>query len=140
MLFLVTNQNSCVRNTYKCIGDLYCMAMNPYVTYSPTNDTVFVISLPQTIKFGFGVSKEVGYEAKRLGLKRVLLVVGKKLVESKLFEDVRQSLENEGVAVEINTRVRVEPEDEELIEAYREIKDKDLDGFVALGGGSTIDT
>ncbi len=116
------------------------MAMNPYVTYSPTNDTVFVISLPQTIKFGFGVSKEVGYEAKRLGLKRVLLVVGKKLVESKLFEDVRQSLENEGVAVEINTRVRVEPEDEELIEAYREIKDKDLDGFVALGGGSTIDT
>jgi len=116
------------------------MSTNPYVTYSPMNDTVFVLSLPQTIKFGFGVSKEVGYEAKRLGLKKVLLVVGKKLIETKLFEEVKQSLENEGINVEINSRVRIEPEDEELLEAYREIKDKDIDGFVALGGGSTIDT
>jgi len=116
------------------------MSTNPYITYSNSNDPVFVLSLPQTIKFGFGVSKEAGFEAKKLGLKRVLIVVGKKLVESKLYEEIKYFLENEGIHVETTTRVRIEPEDEELIEAYKEIKDKDIDGFVALGGGSTIDT
>ncbi len=114
--------------------------MASYVTYSQFNDPVFTISLPQTIKFGYGVSKEVGYEAKRLGLKKVLLVVGKRLIESKICEEVRASLENEGIEVSITDRVRIEPEDEALIDAYKDIKDKDLDGFVALGGGSTIDT
>lgn len=111
-----------------------------YIAYSPLNDTVFTLSLPQTIKFGFGVSKEVGYEVKRLGLRRVLLVVGKRLVESKLAEEIKQSIENEGISVEITSNVHIEPEDEALVEAYKEIKDKELDGFVALGGGSTIDT
>ncbi|MEM4966516.1 MAG: hydroxyacid-oxoacid transhydrogenase [Sulfolobales archaeon] len=111
-----------------------------YISYSPATDPVFTISLPQTIKFGMGVSREAGYEAKRLGIRRALLVVGPRLSGSKLAENVRSSLEEEGVNVEVLTKVKIEPDDEEIIEAYKEIKGKEIDGFIALGGGSTIDT
>lgn len=111
-----------------------------YLTYSPHIDPVFTISLPQVIKFGMGVSKEAGYEAKRLGVKKALLIVGPRLSGSRLAEEVRYSIEAEGIRVEVLNKVKIEPEDEEIAEAYKAIKDMDIDGFIALGGGSTIDT
>jgi alcohol dehydrogenase len=110
-----------------------------YIAYTPTNDSVFVIEVPR-IKFGLGAVKEVGFEAKRLGLKSVLLVVGKRLSQSKLTEEVIQKLEEASISVKKIEEVKVEPDDEALIEAYKKIKDERVDGFVALGGGSTIDT
>jgi hydroxyacid-oxoacid transhydrogenase len=111
-----------------------------YIAYSQQNDPVFTISLPQTIKFGFGVAKEAGYEARRLGIRRALMVVGPRLAETRLAEEVKASLEAEGIEVRALTRVKIEPDDEAIEEAYRAIKDLEIDGFIALGGGSTIDT
>jgi len=37
-----------------------------YVAYTGINDAIFTINLPY-VKFGFGASKEVGFEAKKLG-------------------------------------------------------------------------
>jgi len=110
-----------------------------FLAFSPLNDSVFVLSLPQ-VKFGLGATREVGYEAKRLGMREVILVVGRKMREGKTFEEVKSSLEGEGIRVHVVDRVRIEPEDTALMEAYREVKELRVDGFVALGGGSTIDT
>jgi len=111
----------------------------PYVSKTELNDAVFTINIPQ-MKFGIGATKEVGYDAKRLGMKKVLLVVGNKLRETRLFEEVKGEIEGEGIKVEVLDKVHIEPEDDVIIEAYREIKGKEIDGFIALGGGSTIDT
>jgi len=113
--------------------------MSSYIVYTGVNDSVFTINLP-FIKFGFGVAKEVGYEAKRLGLKKVLLVVGKRLLQTKLYEEIKYSIENENIKVYVTDKVHIEPEDQAILECYREIKSLDIDGFVAFGGGSTIDT
>ncbi|MEM3711617.1 MAG: hydroxyacid-oxoacid transhydrogenase, partial [Thermoprotei archaeon] len=110
-----------------------------YLVSTTRNDSVFVINIPP-VKFGMGVTKEVGVEARRAGIKKALLVVGNRLMDTSLPEAVKSALEGEGVKVESLTRVRVEPEDEAVLDAYREIKDKEIDGFVSLGGGSTIDT
>ncbi|WP_338604552.1 hydroxyacid-oxoacid transhydrogenase [Sulfolobus tengchongensis] len=110
-----------------------------YIAYTPNTDSVFVIEVPR-IKFGIGASEEVGFEAKRLGLKRVMLVVGKRVSQTKLAEKIIQKLEEASISVKILDDVRVEPDDEALIEAYKKIKDENVDGFIALGGGSTIDT
>ncbi len=110
-----------------------------YIAHSDINDSVFVINLPY-IKFGLGAAREVGYEAKRLGITSVLLVVGRRLAESKLAESVRSSLESQGIKVEVFTDVHIEPDDEAIVQGYKKVKDLKLDGFVALGGGSTIDT
>ncbi len=122
------------------MGCFLALSEASYLTHSNQTDPVFTISLPQVIKFGFGVSREAGYEAKRLGIKKALLVVGERVAETKLLEEVKGSLEEAGVSVRVLTKVKIEPEDEALLEAYREIKDEELDGFIALGGGSTIDT
>jgi len=110
-----------------------------YTAGTPLGDSVFAISVPQ-LKFGMGATREVGFEAKRLGMSHVLLVSGRRIAETRMLEDVRSSLENEGIRVNLTTHVRIEPEDEALVDAYREIKSLEIDGFVALGGGSTIDT
>ncbi len=103
-------------------------------------DTVFSLSIPQVVKFGFGVTSEAGYESKRLGLKRVLLVTGRTLYESGRYEAVKQSLENEGIQVDVYYNVHIEPTDESIMDAVNYAKDKNYDGFVAFGGGSAMDT
>ncbi|WP_188681450.1 hydroxyacid-oxoacid transhydrogenase [Thermogymnomonas acidicola] len=110
-----------------------------FLASTEANDSVFVINIPR-VKFGIGSAKEIAHEASRLGMKSVLMVVGKKIAETKLYEETRSSLENGGLEVHVSTDVRVEPEDAELIRAYQAIKGMRLDGFIALGGGSTIDT
>ena len=110
-----------------------------FIASTPHTDSVFVINIPQ-VKFGMGVTDEVGIEARKANIKNALLVVGKKLADSELAQRVVSALENEGVKVEKTTKVRVEPEDDALLDAYRDIKDRKIDGFISLGGGSTIDT
>ncbi len=110
-----------------------------YLASTEMNDNAFVINIPQ-MKFGIGVSQELPYEAKRLGMKNCLLVVGKRLSETKAFEEIKYSLENNDIKVHVTTHVRIEPEDTDLIKAYEEIKELKIDGFIALGGGSTMDT
>ena len=110
-----------------------------YLAFSDVTDSVFVINIPY-IKFGLGASREVGYEARRLGITRALLVVGRRLAGTRTAEQVRASLESQGVEVTEFNDVHIEPDDESIVEGYKKIKDLKIDGFVALGGGSTIDT
>ena len=53
---------------------------------------------------------------------------------------VLESLERAGVAFEVFDRVRVEPTDESWQDAIRFAAAGGFDGFVAVGGGSVIDT
>ncbi|MFB6470171.1 MAG: hydroxyacid-oxoacid transhydrogenase [Vulcanisaeta sp. AZ3] len=115
------------------------MSYASYIASSEVNDAVFQIELPK-VKFGIGATEELGYEVKRLGLRRVLLVVGQKMVNLKPYEKVYNILKDNAEEVHVTTDVHIEPEDEALIEAFKKIKDLKIDGFIALGGGSTIDT
>lgn len=111
-----------------------------FLQQSSQLDTVFHIMMPQVFKFGLGVTNEVGYEAKRLGLRRVLLVTGRTLYESGKADVIKQILENEGIQVDVYYNVHIEPTDESIMDAVNFAKDKNYDGFVAFGGGSVIDT
>lgn len=107
--------------------------------YSP-NDTVFTVR-NVLVKFGEGVLSEVGYEAKRLGMTNVLIVTDKNLNENtKWPEMVKGYLEEEGIKATIWDGVHIEPLDTEVMKGIEFAKDKDFDGFIGLGGGSSIDT
>src|SRR2546422_3126464 len=58
-------------------------------------ETVFVLEM-SPIKFGLGASDEIGYDARRLGLKRVLIVTDRHLVEVGLPDRIRALLDEEG--------------------------------------------
>ena len=93
-----------------------------------------------SIRFGAGVTAEVGMDLADLGAKRVLVVTDPKLRKLPPVQKVMDSLEASGLQATVYDRVRVEPSDESFLDAIAFARRGDYDSFVAVGGGSTIDT
>ncbi len=92
------------------------------------------------IKYGPGAAEEVGWELKRFGVGRVMLVSDPGVVEAGITGRVRDLIEAEGIQVEVWDRSRVEPTADSLQAAAQFAREGDFDGFVAVGGGTSIDT
>ncbi len=92
------------------------------------------------LRYGEGTTKEVGMDLADLGLKKVMILTDPGLTESDPVQTVLGSLDGEGVGYEIYDRVRVEPTDSSFKDAIAFAEKGGFDGFVAVGGGSTIDT
>lgn len=92
------------------------------------------------LRFGPGVTKEVGMDVADMGLKRVLVFTDANLVNLHPVQTVIESLKSEGVEFDVFDRVRVEPNDISMKEAIAVAQNGNYDGYVAVGGGSTIDT
>lgn len=93
-----------------------------------------------SIRFGPGCTKEVGMDFKNLGAKRVMVVTDKTVRKLDAMKQVIQGLEQEGVQYDIFDKVRVEPKDSSIKEAIAYAKPYKPDAFLAVGGGSVIDT
>jgi len=102
-------------------------------------ETVFIMEM-SPIKFGLGATDEIAHDAKRLGLGRVLVFTDRNIVELGIPERIRGLLGEEGIKAEIFDGVEVEPTDRSMEEAATVTRGKEFDGFIAVGGGSTIDT
>jgi hydroxyacid-oxoacid transhydrogenase len=102
-------------------------------------ETVFVMEM-SPIKFGLGATDEIGFDAARLGVRRVLLVTDRHIAELGLPERVRELLEEQGIKAEIYDGVEVEPTDRSMEEAAEHARAREFDGLIAVGGGSAIDT
>jgi len=107
--------------------------------FTSGGDTTFEIDSSR-IKYGSGSLREVGADARDLGMKRVALVTDPGIVRRPFFETVRASLFAAGCDVEIFAGARVEPTDRSFAEAIAFANDGHFDGFVSVGGGSAIDT
>ena len=102
-------------------------------------ETAFTIDT-SAIKYGPGVTREVGYEMKRLGAARVAVVTDGRLSDSAPVSVTLESLRQEGVDAVLFDGVRVEPTDISFKQAIDFAVEGSFDGFVAVGGGSAIDT
>ncbi|MDQ4000201.1 MAG: iron-containing alcohol dehydrogenase, partial [Actinomycetota bacterium] len=92
------------------------------------------------ITFGPGASEEAGWEMKRLGANRVMIVSDAGVVQAGITGKIREIIEAEGIECEVFDRVHVEPTLESLQEATDFATDGGFDGFVGVGGGSSLDT
>jgi hydroxyacid-oxoacid transhydrogenase len=104
-----------------------------------TREQVFTLEATP-LKFGRGAADEAGWDLERLGVRRAMLVSDPGVVEAGITDQVRSRVEAAGVDVEVWDRARVEPTLESLQEAGAFAVDGGFDGFVAVGGGSSIDT
>lgn len=102
-------------------------------------DTAFEMAT-SNIRYGTGITAEVGMDAADLGLQRVLVVTDPNLAQRQPVAVLRQALKDAGVAHEVFDRVRVEPTDASFREAIDFAAAGDFDGFIAIGGGSSMDT
>src|SRR5262245_42021949 len=105
----------------------------------PPNDIVFEMAT-SNIRFGRGATREVGMDLADLGARRVLVVTDPVLAKLPPVEVVRESLKAEKIDHDIFDRVRVEPSDRSMSEAIQTAQAGKYDAFVAVGGGSSIDT
>ncbi len=103
------------------------------------HETVFTLEATP-VKFGPGAVDDAGWELARLGVKRALLVTDPQLAALGIPERVRDSVQAEGIDVVVYDRARVEPTIDSLQEACDFALDANVDGFVSVGGGSSIDT
>lgn len=92
------------------------------------------------IRFGSGVTREVGPELAELGKRHVLVLTDPVLRSLPPVAAALESLETAGVRYTLFDRVRVEPTDESFLDAIQTAQSGGFDAFVAVGGGSTMDT
>jgi len=92
------------------------------------------------IRFGPGVTRELGMDLAGNGLRRAMVLTDANLAKLKPVATVLASLEDNGVEFELYDRVRVEPTDASFQEAIACAQTREYDCFVAVGGGSVIDT
>lgn len=92
------------------------------------------------IRFGSGATREVGMDLADLGARRVMVLADPNLVESPPVESALESLSRENVDFSLFDAVRVEPTDGSFQQAIDFATAGGFDAFVAVGGGSTMDT
>ena len=93
-----------------------------------------------SIKFGPGATREVGADMARFGGRRVMVVTDPRLVGGETVATVMDSLQREGIDAVLYDRVRVEPTDSTFMTAAAFATEGKFDGYVAVGGGSVMDT
>ena len=93
-----------------------------------------------SIKYGFGVTREVGYDMKALGAGRVMVVTDPNLSDSQTISITLEALRSQQIDAVLFDQVRIEPTDLSFKKAIEFGTDGNFDGFVAVGGGSSMDT
>ncbi len=102
-------------------------------------ETVFTWGAPP-IKFGVGAVDELAFDLGQLGVERVLIVTDAGVAAAGIPERVQHIVQEAGLKAEIFDGVHVEPTDESLRQAADYARSGEWDGFLAIGGGSSIDT
>ena len=104
-----------------------------------TTDNAFEMA-SSSVRFGAGVTREIGWDLVDLQVRRAMVLTDARIAKLPPLACVLESLEESGVGFEVFDQVRVEPTYESFQDAIRFALAGGFDGFVAVGGGSTIDT
>jgi len=93
-----------------------------------------------SIKYGPGVTREVGWDMEEQGARRVMVVTDPGLTESEAVSITLESLRKHGIDAVLFDQASVEPTDISFKKAIKFAQEGNFDGFVAVGGGSSMDT
>ncbi|PHH65929.1 hypothetical protein CDD81_877 [Ophiocordyceps australis] len=93
-----------------------------------------------SIRFGPGVTHEIGMDLKNLGARKVAVVTDATVDKLDAMEQVRHGLSRQAISFQVFSNVRVEPKDSSIQDAIDWSRSHMPDVFVAVGGGSVIDT
>ena len=102
-------------------------------------ETAFTMDT-SSIKYGPGVTREIGNDMAALGAKRVMVVTDPRVAKLEPVAVVLEALRKEGIDAVLYDRTRVEPTDQSFKDAIDFATAGNFDGYVAVGGGSAMDT
>lgn len=96
---------------------------------------------PTRYEFGRGAENRCGALARQSGCTRVLLVYGMgSVVRSGLLDRVKASLDEVGITYVDFAGIKPNPTDDRVYEGIEIVRREKIDGLLAVGGGSVIDT
>ncbi len=109
--------------------------------FEPTNGgaSSYTVAIPR-LTFGRGTLAEAGARAASLGMKKVVLFTDAILQSGPLVDTVLQSLKAHNISVDIFSDIRIEPDDDCVMNAAGMLQSVNPDGVISVGGGSVIDT
>jgi len=102
-------------------------------------DTIFQMT-GSTVRFGDGATREVGADFVDLGCRRVLAFIDPAVRAHYPGESALESLRSAGLEFDVFSDIRCEPTDASFRDAIAAASNGGFEGFLAVGGGSTIDT
>ncbi len=103
-------------------------------------EAIFTYGAPQ-LKFGPGAAAEIGFDVAQYGASRVLVITDAGVAATGIPERVAAQMATFGVEARLFSGVHVEPTDASMAAAIGFARDSGpWDAFVAVGGGSSIDT
>ena len=104
------------------------------------SETVFTYGAP-ALKYGAGASDEIGYDLAERGVDRVLVITDPGVAATGHPQRVADQMAGFGIEVQVYDGVHIEPTDQSMREAVEHARaNGPWDAFVAVGGGSAIDT
>ncbi|WP_370946191.1 hydroxyacid-oxoacid transhydrogenase [Amycolatopsis sp. cg5] len=110
------------------------------MTSANERETVFTYGAP-ALKYGAGSSDEIGYDLTQYGAKRVLVITDPGVAATGWPQRIADGIAGYGLEVEVFDQVHVEPTDISMRKAVDFARGTGpWDAFVAVGGGSSIDT
>jgi len=92
------------------------------------------------IRFGVGVTRELGSDLKEMGVNLALVVTDPNVSRLPPVQIAIESLDQNKVAFDVYSGVRIEPTDESFLDAITFARSRPFDAFIAVGGGSAMDT
>ncbi|MFL6154960.1 MAG: iron-containing alcohol dehydrogenase, partial [Marmoricola sp.] len=105
-----------------------------------TGESVFTYGAPG-LKFGTGASDEIGYDLAQYDVRRVLVLTDPRVAATGHPQRIAEQVQAFGIEAQVFDGVHVEPTDASFEVAIAFARDTGpWDAFVAVGGGSTIDT
>lgn len=105
---------------------------------NPSTDYAFEMAA-SNIRYGPGVTKEVGMDFKNMGVDRVAVFTDPNVLKLKPMSQTIEALESQGVKYDIYSDVIVEPKDYGVQDAITWAREKNAQAYLAVGGGSAID-
>jgi alcohol dehydrogenase class IV len=110
------------------------------VTVPDERETVFTYGAP-ALKYGRGASDEIGFDLAQYGARRVLVITDPGVAATGWPRRIADRIAGYGLQAEIFDDVHVEPTDVSMQKAIDFARGTGpWDAFVAVGGGSSIDT
>ena len=101
---------------------------------------VYTYKLPTELFFGSGAAAQTGTKTQELGLKKILLVTDKGVLNAGILAGLEKSLKDAGVAYEIFSDVETEPTMQGVEAGTTMLKNLGAEGVIGVGGGSALDT
>ncbi|KAF8338751.1 putative alcohol dehydrogenase [Cantharellus anzutake] len=144
-LMNLSRHTVCPCHACRTSGPIASHAINQFrkfatpVELAPEKEYAFEVAA-SNLRFGAGVTKEVGMDFANAKASRVGVLTDPNLAKLKPVKTAIESLQANNVPFELFTNVAVEPTDASWLEAIAWARKHNFSHFLAVGGGSVMDT